>query len=215
MVDGKRSVVGCVSLAMGMLMSYHGYPETLDGQSVNWSLVRQDYYYYQIPKILASLGSSLKSNYGATSTSTSLNNVVPVLRELGYSCDDSFKSTYPAAMSLYTFEKNNPKRTPLLIYGNADIENNPTGGHVWILDGSLKYIYPPSLTFNGEELTESYIHCVWGQYGSGNGYFRAEHLGGYRHSKDSTDGIFPLHGDQNPVGEYKNIQILFNTRPNK
>lgn len=81
------NVVGCVPLAMSMIMAYHKWPKSIDGHSIDWNYIWTNGYNNDLGYLLQRIGKSdyLGASYGANATSVTTNKVIPTFKKLGYS----------------------------------------------------------------------------------------------------------------------------------
>lgn len=171
-----HAVAGCAPLALGMMMSYFNWPATIDGRSFDWNLINSSQYDYigaqaqsnEVAYLVKALGCGkyLNTQYGAESSSTVTNAIIPALKKLGYAVTGGWNTSSPAI-----YLGDGPSRKPVIVDGrNAD---NILTGHTWVMDGYMSItqtaIYNPSGNY-----TDYYYHCVWGDGGAGNGYYFVE-----------------------------------------
>lgn len=167
-VTGQMShtLVGCVPLAIGMIMSYYEYPDAYMGYSYNWPAMKTGGSDEDVAHLLASLGkpNNLNSDYELGSTGTYESSIAGTLKNFKYeSAKGSQRFSTTANHQLYDVVK------PILVLGTVD---NPASGHAWVVDGSIWHHIPVEgnigdLTYNDYR----YLHCVWGWRGDGNGYY--------------------------------------------
>ena len=192
-----RIPVGCVAVAVGQIMAYWQYPNSLYGYDgpiyMNWKEIRNtdlsDYtnanIKEQIQYLLSYVGKGVKMNYHPNGSGASTVHARDYLNSIGYKAK-IYKYTYDGVVS----ELN--KKRPLYIQG-VDISSEKAVGHAWVIDGytennihredRLTYVCITTNTINyGEpplfihETSSSntkacYLHNNWGWGSSYNGYY--------------------------------------------
>lgn len=83
MRDGKRTVTGCLAVAVGQMMRYYKYPANMAWDTMRDSYQTDDKTAQPVAALLAGLGNALQAQYGKQVTSTSLDYLKPVM-VLGY-----------------------------------------------------------------------------------------------------------------------------------
>lgn len=178
--DNKKTLVGCVPLALALVLDYHRWPET--GQSNVYYQTNSDKVYNvdyttfkpqwetfkdsynnrdstadiaNLSKTLVMLGLAIDATFREGSTSANLGNVKPVLcNNLGYSGRATF---YERGCS--------EEDIAAVIYRNLD-NHQPclvsNDGHVFVCDG----------------YKDDFLHYNLGWFGNFNGYYRVK-LGNY------------------------------------
>ena len=190
----QRARVGCVPLAVGMIMSFYEWPISHDGTIFNWNHMKNvdptlsldllgslPSLQRPLSILLASLGDkdNLWCNYGLKATSTFLGgdheNIRNTFENFGYRRPSNFRN----------FSNNSMKEVidqnrPALIYGF---------NHMWIVDAlifddDVDYKKPGEMTYwkNGAGLM---LHLVWGWNSDCNGYFRFDN--GFERLKNFYD----------------------------
>ena len=102
------------------------------------------------------------------------------------------------------------EQLPVLMWGDAIIDGQPET-HTWVIDGLL-YVSPEDDQYIGITSPSYFMHCVWGKYGVGNGYYkltRLDAIGGSRFTSHGQDGTFEGHTNKNEVDTYTNTSYLF------
>lgn len=181
-IAGKQGVVGCVPLAVAMIMNFHKWPN--QAQSHVFYQTNQKTYKMEmgnfVPEwgsyeeaysdndsikcdnlslLLSRLGIAIGADYKGNETAASLNMVKPIMcNNFKYSGRMNLSSTsLPDEEMLSIIYKNLDEHRPLL----ASID-----GHSIVCDG-----------YNGD-----FLHCNFGWYGGANGYYRLK-LGNYETKK--------------------------------
>lgn len=182
--------VGCVSIAMAQIMTYHGYPAVVGGVTHNWAQYRNYTKAEDIPysavSALAALGGDIAQNVIVT-----------------YSCDGSGSTIQKARSGFikygytggiianYSFgvvKEDLNESLPLFMSG-VDLQNN---GHAWVIDGYVelaKYAeeWLDTKDMDGNLISSEYrgivssapdwlVHCNWGWNGLADGYFNSHLL---------------------------------------
>lgn len=186
-----NNLAGCVNTAIGEIMMFFSYPTSIQltypnadksMEILNWQNVRNHEppcfipfcndtaTHYSIGRLVRQIGYLTDSYYGNV-TSTSINDIIPALQELGFSVGNW--TDYNRVEIIYGLSN----RHLFMVYGLK----NSLEGHAWLLDHMIKKIattYELYLTAMGwvptgvVHTTTSYLlHYNWGFYGSCNGYF--------------------------------------------
>lgn len=187
----KQAKVGCVPLAMAMIMSHYQYPKSYYSPSTdqiydfNWDLIRTCEYKYDVSRIVRELARTynLNVNWGFEGTGTSPSKIPVAFKNFGY-IEPGFKSFHSVVWP--TLGQNNP----VLIGGDYE-----RSGHCWVVDGVTKTMQ--ALAIGEEILIYYHYHCVWGWKGQCNGYFRIV---------DTVDTTNPSFRDD---GSESNISYVF------
>lgn len=192
-----RIPVGCVAVAVGQIMAYWQYPNSLYGYDgpiyMNWKEIRNtdlsDYtnanIKEQIQYLLSYVGKGVNMDYHHSGSSSNIEYARDYLNSIGYKAK-MFSYTYDGVVS----ELN--KKRPVYIRG-VDIGPKNGGGHAWVIDGytennihredRLTYVCITTNTINyGEpplfihETSSSntkacYLHNNWGWGNPCNGYY--------------------------------------------
>lgn len=181
-VDGERAPVGCVGLAMAMVMAFHQYPDqgqgavsyvntankqtiTYDFEKTKFDFANLQPYYdgYEdteeidaVAELCFAAGASVKSEYKSTATGADVSAAV---------FNTYFK--YPSeGMALLSRSYFTPEEWEDMVY--EELSNNRpvlyrgggtlgTGGHAFVIDGY--------------EEASGLFHINWGWYGDADGYY--------------------------------------------
>ena len=171
-----QSQVGCAPLALGQIMTYYEHPASYRNIAFNWTTIKewvisgmgaiQDSS-GNLHRLLRAIGDELHTQYDSTS-STSL------FAQYYQQTFQNFGYKRPADLKVYSELKLHDlvsNRKPVLLWG----ESSKTTSHVWVVDGLVfDYVeYRNSLgtTYSG---VGTLFHCVWGQGGGDNGYFKLD-----------------------------------------
>ncbi len=70
-INGKQALVGCGPLALGTIVSYYKYPDTIEGCQVKWNEMYQQIYHDSWSRLFEIMGRSqyLDASYGVDATS--------------------------------------------------------------------------------------------------------------------------------------------------
>lgn len=180
-VDGKKTLLGCVPLAVSMVANYyqwpsqgmsHTYYQDLAGKVYKldftnskplWNLYRPHYErndtsesVKQLSKYLTFMGLALEADFGEKGTSAYMGNIKHVM------CNNM---RYSGKMAFYRKDMLNDDLTESLLYREMDhhrpcIVSNE--GHAFVCDG----------------YKDGFLHFNLGWYGAFNGYYRLK-LGDY------------------------------------
>jgi hypothetical protein len=202
---GEQAVVGCVALAMGMVLKYYNHPaQGQSSHSYSYPSGWPTYWPY----------GTLSANFGATTykwqnmplNCTQENSDVATLLyhcgvavDMYYASDGSGSQTYMVMDALEDYFKYSASHAERTSYSELNWSNllkneidnerpivysgsDDTGGHAWNCDG-----------YQGSE-----FHMNWGWNGAYNGYYSLDNLtaGGYSfyQSFEITYQIIPLSG---------------------
>lgn len=208
--SGQQSVVGCVPLSTGMIMSYYDSPTEYKGYSFDWSEMKRRHASDDLARLLWVLGlpENLNTKYMVGEEQTSEYTIPKTYVNMGYKNPD--KSNFVESKALEIIRGNNP----IQVVGGGGTDNIKL--HAWVVDGlyTVKYtdsIYPDTPMVN----YSYYFHCVWGWGGKCNGYYSfannkvkgpAEFLEG-KDPQGFEESIETL-----PDGEYETWSIYYNFR---
>ena len=169
--NGKRSVVGCVPVAVAQILKFYGFPSQPtsnayyrdgDGQvySVDFHSWKPQWNemlnHYQkddtinaVASVMAMVGMGLNARYGEDATSANLAKVKPLMcTNFGYSSSMRWHTHLPDSVLLHGLCAELDKGRPCIV---------SSGLHAFVADG-----------YNSE-----YIHCNQGWDGSCNGWYRS------------------------------------------
>ncbi|MBR5060523.1 MAG: C10 family peptidase [Prevotella sp.] len=172
-VSGKKALIGCVPLSMGMVMDYYCWPEKGRGvayyktgnrlNKIDFSKLKPQWTAYKkqynrddrdkalpsLSRLLVDLGHATDASFSGDGTSTSLANIKVVLcNNLDYSSRMTYvQEGLSEAEIAATIYREIDNQRPCMVYYE---------GHAFICDG-----------YDGE-----YLHYNLGWYGSCNGYYR-------------------------------------------
>lgn len=201
-----------MALSLGMLASFYEYPTKYgNNQSIDWNNVKLGYSEDNVAQLLAFIGEKLNTEYSLNNSTAQIKDLKNAFNSLSYNYEHVFYpiSSNNPAMMLFTHKK------PLLalgVYGNNI-------GHAWVIDGSLQVNHDPDAFIGGEVPDpKMYLHCVWGDYGRGNGYFlydKLGNLGGSRNSTYPSDGVYPGYPDFNTVDIFEDVTVTYEYTPIK
>lgn len=200
--------VGCVALAIGQIMAYHNYPNTISyiyssGTKTTLSWVDYPSYFTSLTddakalaELLRQIGESIHTSYHVSYSEATADSVHVGLSSFGYS------SGYPETYSYNKIKACINNTGPVLAFGvtsNGD-------GHSWVIEGyktNRQYqvcewsVYDPDGFFVGRWNSivpggihdEKYVFCNWGCSGTSNGLY--------------SDGLFNFY-----LGNYSNDCLI-------
>lgn len=188
-------LAGCVAVAMGQIMAYHGKPlsgtylhqrygRTVKAQ-YDWLKIREQLNAQNltstagrsgVANLLAEAGYKVNMDYGCNASGASISAAVTGFKQMGYSCSSL------VSYNLSTIIKEINNKRPVYITGI----NSTLGGHAWIIEGYKEMItnilvgrdcpygggetIPPTLA---ETLSSYYLYFNLGWHGSSNGFYSA------------------------------------------
>ena len=172
--DGRKTIVGCVAVAMGQLMWYWQWPEIAVVEDDNENTLIREYNWDYMPaelrdttpvehvdmvaNLLHDVGVSVNMNYGPSGeggSSASPSRIPNALKEtFSYNSDELVYRDDYAALWLSKLKRNLNNGYPILYGGRSS-----RGGHRFIVDG-----------YNSDDA----FHINYGWGGSQNGYYILE-----------------------------------------
>lgn len=204
-VNGERTLAGCVAIALGQILAYHEFPSvlTIGGLECKWADMK-------------SIRS--KTNPINVGTEEQQNQVATFIRTIGKECNmiyysdeagvDQWSFALPSGaencLESDYFKYKNVERV-LRYDEDAIIEAIDNGcpafvagisgaidGHAWVIDGYKRQYR----TVNNEVQYRYYVHCDWGWKGDCNGYYHS--------------GIFDLIDGDNEFDRPNNYNNIYN-----
>lgn len=190
MVNGERTVTGCVATSVAQLMAANKYPASYKNYQFDWfSMTASDNIYsvsddakHQIAVLMSELGKSenLNVSYGVTGSGAQATDIPRTLVNFGYSnggqlkdyvtkqVSDELKNGHCVLLSGYA-NKSEYKM------GGVVVRTFYTNGHAWLGHGLLERrrnvrVYNGTSSSGYTELA-SYILCNWGWDGYHNGFY--------------------------------------------
>ena len=189
--------LGCVTIAVGQILSFHKYPTRFDGTNIDWVGITKspnitDFspYAEQVQKMLFSIAKGVHMEFGCDGSASNIYKAKSYLDEIGYISDAV--STYNDESVINSISNSRP----IFVRGETvpEKEDEKVGGHAWIIDGANKkdrrvisriYEYrfpgpPPEVTLSSDwiliketetEQVEEYVHCNYGYEGLYDGYY--------------------------------------------
>lgn len=188
----ERAYAGCGAVAVAQILYHYGYPSSIDGYALDWTLIRKhrntvsDSYtaaYSAIARLFERLNSDnyLQADVEAGGTGAAEKRIQPTFARLGYSCNE--ETDYNAVTLLSTILTDGRPvivsgyalRTPVYILGIRTGYKH-SKGHYWVCDRVMTYkqkieTYNWSILLRTDYEYLYYVHCNWGWDGSHNGYF--------------------------------------------
>lgn len=166
----KRWALGCGPLAIAQIMSFHKWPNVIEGVSIDWDEVMKLPYEYDLSnpnfnkfyKFLAkvqSVSGAYPEKYPVMALKET--SLIANITRLGYQTISA-----PAKFGSFNMFSKLDKE-PLLI-ASSIIDSSV--GHMWVMDGILSYKETWDALVDGVRFYTMY-HCVWGWDGANNGYF--------------------------------------------
>ncbi len=201
---------GCTPLAMAQIMTYFEWPKSHNGHTYDWSTMKTGNA-NQAATIIKNLRDDLKTVYQGLTMGSSTNgaNIGPSFYNFGYTHGGA-SVAFSHAIFKY-LDSTNSYAKPILIGGSSR-----TSAHTWVVDGYMCRVTDASESPSGEAIYTYYLHCVWGSYGSGNGYYLVTtKIGGNRHDKDDDDITYIGFDDNDNTTIYNNLVYWYNYSPQK
>lgn len=112
---------GCVAVAVCQILKYNEFPLSYD-----WDAMDDRYPTEATQRLLADVGSDLKTDYGADGSSSTIDDAVSTFRRKGYTGVKKIKHDGQRVL------KDIKNRYPVFMKGHSDEGN----GHAWVCDGA-------------------------------------------------------------------------------
>ena len=187
-IDSKPTVVGCVPIAVGQLMSVYKYPQSYKAYNFDWDNMIKGHSDDQVAVLLSELGTSenLNVHYGVKASSSSLEVIPRTFVNFGYSSggyivDYTTKDIVSELMNGY----------PVIVSGRATNDGgvdfgfdfssaNSSVGHAWLAHGLLeiretkKYVNMKTADTIKTEIEDYYYPLYnfgWGGLDLEDGYY--------------------------------------------
>ena len=174
--DSVKAKAGCVAIALGQIFSAHQFPQSYNGHNYNWNTIL-NYMFRPVPVpqynsgktsvayLIHDIGLLVEMSYGQNSSGAYFYNVPQCFNAFGYSYQVRYSYDFNTCLD------NIAEGKPVYIRGVSNY-----GGHAWVIDGILVRVDTTIQGYDNEgniiyPEEEKYVHCNWGWYGSGNGYF--------------------------------------------
>lgn len=207
--DYKPQYVGCVPLAVGTVMGYHKWPQSLDGYTFDWDAMRNSADDLRWARLFKILGGPEYTNVSYGIEGESKGTGVPYYR-ISKAFTDAFtkanyKGGHTVSFSSAPVSQELESNNPVICVGNNG------EGHAWVIDGGYttgSLEYPVTPDDEKKEVYRSYYHCVWGWGGLSNGYYLySGSLGGNIEKGDPEYGT--------SASKYNDLLICYGYKPNK
>lgn len=184
--------LGCAAVAVSQLLTYHKYPSSIGGYSINWNEATRlasasnlsSTYQMQIANVMKSVAIGVHTSFGCSGSGVSMSDISPYLSTLGY-LSDGFQS-YNNSLIVSSLKNNRP----LIITAFTPSQD----GHGWVLDGAKKQertVTHKIYQYNGNGIPRDpivasewtlidteygkeyavYVHCNYGWEGDCDGYY--------------------------------------------
>ncbi len=209
LVSGQRSKLSCAALSCAMMMSCYRWPDVYKYSYIDWGDIINNNCHDTLCQILADMGKSymLNTTYGVNESFSNVENIQNVF-------DQYYYGYYTDGLNLKNFDVSSKEKVrsqlPVLMWGDVVIDNQ-IFTHTWVIDGLL-HVLPSDEKYYGITKPEYFMHCVWGKYGVGNGYFkltRLDSIGGHRFTIDSGDGSYSGFSDSSTADTYTNTSYMY------
>jgi hypothetical protein len=196
---GQKAATGCTATAVAQLLYHHGYPNSYNGYTFNWNVIKNSSSYYSInnagaadvARLMQQIGLSqnLAASYDVSATGASHDNIPRTLKNFGFA-----KYGSVAAYNQSTIQSSVSAGKPVLVsgYGKKTVSKKTflgitisttttySDGHVWVIDAVLQRkravsTYTPSGALVSTNYQYEYlVHCNWGWNGSRDGYYYSD-----------------------------------------
>ena len=191
-VDGKKGLVGCGPLAVGMLMAYYRYPDKVGNVNIDWNTVLEYNLTHVISVFLETLARPeyLNCKYKEWSDrATDRKNICRSFKYLGFGLGDICDNTglcyilrntntqteievcnVEPLMDFMEMGCDPAEAAPVILWGQS--VDNEDDAHFWVTDGFIQYeqYYPDFPVLNPKKLDPAF-HMVWGWGGKADGYY--------------------------------------------
>lgn len=203
---GVNKKVGCVAVAVGHILAYHGYPQeglSIDGVDCDWedmrSVANKNNYFRineaekteQVAKLLADIGDGCNMLYGTEQSFAFPNAAKRCLKnKFGYT-NAKRHVVYDEAKIIEMLNND----CPVFLAAVSGVAK----GHAWVIDGYKKY----TRYSNGEQQNKYYMHCCWGwMRGQCNGYYLSKVF-------DLRNGAIELENKDTPGTKERDYDMLY------
>jgi hypothetical protein len=167
--NGDRTLAGCVAIATAQIVALHRSPDSYNGHEYLWDdIVRQgDFLPYEtlainsVANLVHDIGELVNTSYGTNISTAYSDNVANALDSLGYHYEKLNTVTFDSIKS------DIENGYPVYISGRR---SGDYYGHAWVADGFV-ILQVNIAPINGDMFYRKYVHCNWGWYGAGNGYY--------------------------------------------
>ena len=217
LVDGGHAPVGCTAVAVGQILSYYNWPQSINDYTYSWRAMNAARANNMVAKLFGVLGSKkvLNMKYGKDGSVAKIDSIMPAFQKLGYLKPNKFKG-FSVSDICEILDNAAPDIVvgddeaygPVLVAGTST-NASEKGAHIWVIDGYVRNPYYE----DGTKLESTLFHCVWGYNdGEDNGYYYFDgKIGGSPSFKDINDKIF----DNEMVYFYKGLLYMTNFRKDK
>lgn len=185
----KDVYIGCVPVAMSLIMSYYQWPVKCGNYNLDWNTVFSTGYSDGFGYMLNFMNAY--QNLAAVLIGKQMNAfpmyVKRTFQNLGYTVTGDFQAyslDNIIALLGRTYSVNglpNVSGQPVLLFGYEDIDQygNGTAGHFWVIDGYQiihSYMTTPDPVTGKPVMPDTYtqhkyVHCIWGWAGKNNGFY--------------------------------------------
>lgn len=203
LISGQNALVGCGPLAIGQIMRYHQYPET-----ISWSNMPYTDASSTTAQFLHQVGVACQASYGIPpgGTITTIDNVKMALNNYGYHATKDNHNKSRVISNLLNGR-------PVFMRGDIYLGGNSYAGHAWVASGcdnsschkryelfimetptiiTSAYYYDTDFQYSD---TFIYMNWGWGPNG-GNGYYKD----GYE--VNNGPNAYPVHPISNRINLY-------------
>ena len=197
--DGRPAFVGCAAVAVGMVMSYYKHPTSYAGYTFDWNAMNSGQNYENIARLLHLLGdnNNLQMDYGAVEdddgSGAAPYRFYPTFTNMNYSRHNLFQTFSEEEVCAILDRHDDSVLTqigPVIVGGFGENNDDERAGHAWVIDGYVQYEVTSPIIGQGYVPDDILFHCVWGWYGSCNGYFywaKTNSFGGYPNETGQND----------------------------
>lgn len=203
--------IGCASVAVGQLMTFHKYPQFYDWDALLSSkrVFKEETYRSEVvSSFLYDVACALQIEWtisdGVEVGSTTIGNVKNGLTRMGYSFDSEYYANSPNH-SIKFWDMMGINLSPILF----SAKDNEDKGHIWVIDGVLRQsrLYGDVVNENDIDGNCRYFlrvfpvygyltHCNWGWNGVDDGWY------------------YDFHTDWWNIHYKSNKRAIYNVKPN-
>lgn len=163
---GRRSLAGCVAIAIAQVAAYYRNPSSYNGHIYNWDAILHNSEVRATDSIASQSVAELIHDIGELVEMKYSSEVSTAYFDSIHCCLDAFNYHYfynnTALTDFPTIKNDIGNLCPVIIDGT---KYNTEIGHAWVIDGAV--VKRQSITNNERQ----YVHCNWGDGGSCDGYF--------------------------------------------
>lgn len=186
---------GHIAVSMAIFLSHYNKPETIGGYTMDWQGMKANRLHENASRLIRELGKAeyLNVKYGIPTGDFREERIIPTLRKVSWGealTNMVQDSDYSKDATSHILNLLHPEETVKPLSGKSHEPALVTGTYwtltdwdykqyyySWVIDGSVQFLVQkfhkdqPDKPFGSPFPGKTYFHCIWGNGGSGNGYF--------------------------------------------